>query len=211
MAYEDEEQLEALKAWWQRNGRVIVIAAVVGLTSVLGWQQWSSWQDRQAAAAAADYQAVLSALSQNDREAATNRVVQLQQDYAKSTYAVLASLAVATAEMADANASDAAALLGWVSEAQPDSPMAPVARLRQAEALAAAGDNAAALAVLDPPIQGPLEARFYELRGDLELAQNDKEAAIEAYRSALQRSAGQRRSLVEVKLFDLGATLEASS
>jgi predicted negative regulator of RcsB-dependent stress response len=211
LAYEDEEQLEALKAWWQRNGRVIVIAAVVGLTSVLGWQQWSSWQDRQAAAAAADYQAVLSALSQNDREAATNRVVQLQQDYAKSTYAVLASLAVATAEMADANASDAAALLGWVSEAQPDSPMAPVARLRQAEALAAAGDNAAALAVLDPPIQGPLEARFYELRGDLELAQNDKEAAIEAYRSALQRSAGQRRSLVEVKLSDLGATLEASS
>lgn len=211
MAYEDEEQLEALKVWWQRNGRVVIIAAVLGIALVLGWQQWGSWQARQAANAAADYQAVMGALNRADREVAINRTKQLQDTYAQSPYTVLASLAVASAEMAENQPQQAADLLAWITRTQPQSPMAAVARLRQAEALMAAGDNQAALTLLEPPASGPLAARYQELIGDLQAARGDREAAISAYRAALQRSAGQRRALVEVKLFDLGATVEETS
>lgn len=211
MAYEDEEQLEALKVWWQRNGRVVIIAAVLGIGSVLGWQQWGSWQARQAANAAADYQAVMSALNRADREVAINRTEQLQDTYAQSPYSVLASLAVASAEMAENQPQQAADLLAWITRTQPQSPMAAVARLRQAEALVAGGDNQAALTLLEPPVSGPLAARYQELMGDLQAANGNREAAISAYRAALQRSAGQRRALVEVKLFDLGASLEETS
>jgi len=211
VAYEDEEQLEALKVWWQRNGRVVIIAAVLGIALVLGWQQWGSWQARQAANAAADYQAVMGALNRADREVAINRTKQLQDTYAQSPYTVLASLAVASAEMAENQPQQAADLLAWITRTQPQSPMAAVARLRQAEALMAAGDNQAALTLLEPSASGPLAARYQELIGDLQAARGDREAAISAYRAALQRSAGQRRALVEVKLFDLGATVEETS
>lgn len=211
MAYEDDEQLEALKDWWQRNGRVVIVAAVVGVAAVLGWQQWGSWQARQAADAAAEYQAVLSALNNADREVAVNRIERLQSDHDQSPYTVLASLAVASAEMADGKPAQAAERLAWITRTQPDSPMAVTARLRHAEALVAAGDQSAALSVLDPPASGPLAARYQELIGDLEAARGNREAAIAAYRAALQRSAGERRALVEVKLFDLGAAAEEAS
>ncbi len=204
MAYDDEEQLDAIRDWWQRNGRSVIIAAVAALAAVVGWQQWQAWQDRQAASAAGDYAAVLDAINDSRADAAANRLQALREAHADSPYPVLGTLALATAELAEGRASEAADLLAWVGSERADSPLAAVARLREAEALTAAGADAEALAALEPAPDGPLRGRYLELRGDLLMAQGDREAAVAAYREALQRVQGERRSLVEVKLFDAG-------
>jgi predicted negative regulator of RcsB-dependent stress response len=204
VAYDDEEQLEAIRDWWHRYGRLVIIAAIAVLAAVLGWQQWTAWQERQAANASADYAAILQALNSDDREAAGNRLRTLREAHADSPYVAMATFAVATAAMDAGNPGRAADALGWVTDQQADSPLAVVARLRQAEALRVEGDRSAALAVLEPLPDGPLRGRFLELQGDLEVAQGNTDAAIEAYQQALQAISGQRRSLVEIKLFDLG-------
>ncbi len=205
MAYDDEEQLLAIRQWWQHNGRIILVTAAVAMLAVVGWQQWGAWQQRQVLAASADYAAILQSLNADDRQAASNRLEELRGEHAGSPYAVLASLAMATAEMAQGEAAQAAEYLAWVESEQADSPMAEVARLRRIEALAATGDDdSAALAAIEPLPEGPLQARFLELQGDLLAAQGNRDAAIEAYQKALNAASGQRRALVEVKLADLG-------
>ena len=204
MAYDDEEQLEAIRAWWRQYGRWVIIAAIAALALVVGWQQWTAWQDRQAASASADYAAILSSLNDGDRDAAGNRLQALRDAHAGSPYAAMATLAVATASLSEGEADAAATTLGWLVANQPDSPMSVVARLRQAEALRAAGDDEAALDAIEPLPSGPLRPRFLELQGDLEVALGNPDAAIDAYRQALESVSGQRRSLVEIKLFDLG-------
>ncbi len=206
MAYDDEEQLEAIKRWWRDNGRFVIIAVVSALVLLVGWQQWNSWQARQAAAASSEYSAVLTALDAGDLQGAGNRLQSLRDSRGSSPHAALASFALAASQMARGEPEAAAETLGWVVSEQPASPMADIARLRQAEALAAAGDDAGALQLLEPPAAGALSARYYELRGDLELALGNREAAINAYQEALKGMAGQRRALVEVKLFDLGGS-----
>ncbi len=47
----EEEQVEALKAWWDENGRSIVVAIVIALAAGFGWQGWKSQQEGQAEAA----------------------------------------------------------------------------------------------------------------------------------------------------------------
>jgi predicted negative regulator of RcsB-dependent stress response len=204
VAYDDEEQLEAIRDWWHRYGRLVLIAAVVVLAAVLGWQQWTAWQERQAANASADYAAILQSLNNGDREAAGNRLQTLREAHADSPYVAMATFAVATAAMDAGNAERAARALGWVAEEQSASPLAVVARMRQAEALRVQGHRDAALAALEPVPDGPLRGRFLELQGDLRVAQGDTEAAIAAYQQAIEAVSGQRRSLLEIKLFDLG-------
>lgn len=206
MAYDDEEQLETIRRWWRDNGRFVLIAVGSALVLLIGWQQWNSWQARQAASASAEYAAVLSALDAGDYEGADNRLQGLRDARSGSPHAALASFALAASEMARGEPQAAAETLDWVVSAQAQSPMADIARLRQAEALAAAGDIEASLQRLQPLAEGALAPRYLELQGDLELALGNREAAIAAYQKALEGMVGQRRALVEVKLFDLGGT-----
>jgi len=204
VAYEDEEQLEAIRDWWRRNGRAVIAGVVLAVVGVLGWQQWNAYQERQAQAAAEAYAAIAGALEDGDLAAAGNRLADLREAHGDSPYAVLASLRVASAELAADDPAAAAETLGWASGRETGAALGEIARLREAEALAAAGDDEAALAALDPVPDGPLRARYLELRGDLLLALGERDAAIDAYREALAEAGSQRRGLVEVKLTDLG-------
>lgn len=205
MAYEDDEQLEAIREWWRRNGRAVIAGVVLAVAGVLGWQQWNAYQERQVAAAAEAYTAITGALEADDLEAAENRLAALREAHPDSPYPILASLRVASARMAAGEAEAAAEVLDWAAGREDAAGLGRIARLRAAEALAGAGDDEAALAALDPIPEGPLKARFLELRGDLLVALGEREEAIEAYREALAEAGSQRRGLVEVKLTDLGA------
>lgn len=204
MAYDDEEQLEAIRAWWHQYGRAVIIAVIAVLALVLGWQQWTAWQDRQAASASADYAAILASLNEDDRDAAGNRLQTLRESHADSPYAAMATLAVATASLDAGEVEAATNALRWLTRNQSDSPMSVVARLRLAEALRVAGNDEAALDAIEPLPSGPLRPRFLELQGDLEVALGNPDAAVDAYQQALESVSGQRRSLVEIKLLDLG-------
>lgn len=204
MAYEDEEQLEAIRDWWRRNGRAVVAGVVIAVAAVLGWQQWNAYQERQAAAAASTYSAIAGAVSEGDLQAAANRLESLRSDHGDSPYAILASFRLARAQMNAGDAAAAAETLAWAASREAPAGLVEIARLRRAEALAGADEAAAALELLEPLPDGPLRARYLELRGDLLVASGERDAAIEAYREALAEAGSQRRGLVQVKLTDLG-------
>ncbi|MEX2327847.1 MAG: tetratricopeptide repeat protein, partial [Pseudomonadales bacterium] len=42
MAETDEEQIEAIKKWWDENGKSILIGIVLALGGVFGYQAWDN-------------------------------------------------------------------------------------------------------------------------------------------------------------------------
>lgn len=51
----EEERAEAARLWWSENGKYVIIGAVLGIGSVLGWRGWEEYQTRHARDAATLY------------------------------------------------------------------------------------------------------------------------------------------------------------
>lgn len=181
----EEEQVEALKRWWSENGKSIVAGAALGILALVGWRGWTWHQETQALEASSLYDQVSARIRDGDREALVSAAEQLRDDYGSTTYASLAALAAARAAV-DAGEPDAAAeWLRWAMENGDDARLEYLARGRLARVEAADGriDEGLALLDVDPP--AAWAGLYGEIRGDLLTEKGDREAAVEAYRAAL--------------------------
>ncbi|MEZ5572695.1 MAG: tetratricopeptide repeat protein [Halioglobus sp.] len=186
----DEEQLEALRRWWNENGRSTVAAVVIALAAGFGWQTWQASQLRQQEQASDIYQTMLRTISAQESadgsQAGVELAEQLKSEYSNSSYAQFAALHLAAMAVRNDNLADAEAELRWVlGKADSGSDIAQIAQLRLARVIAAAGDSDKALTILDKAEPGPYGASYALARGDILLATQQRDAAREAYTLAL--------------------------
>ncbi len=208
----DDEQVEALKRWWQKNWQSLVLGIALAVLLVAGWQYWQNKQAADRAAASQAFDTVITALSSPDAEErmATMEFAldELKQNYSRSPYAVFAAMVAASVYMEEGSPEKAADELSWALERAGDEPLPRVIRLRLARAYHTAGDHESALATLEGgPGKGRFEPLYRELEGDIHLAQGNEEAALRAYRQArdaLEEGVSDR--LLELKLAELSAS-----
>lgn len=205
----EEEQLAALKGWWQKNGSSLLIGIGLALAIVFGWKAWQQHQATQQAAAAASYQNVIDALSFDaDKRTSTIAFVSdaLRKDYPDSGYALLASLIEARQLMDAKNPAEAINRLIWAqSHIDLEKPLGLIVTIRLARAQLANEQADAALATLETiPQAGAFEAMRQELKGDILHTQGNLEAATAAYLAARQASGSDRAPILDLKLSDLG-------
>ncbi len=200
----EQEQVEAIKAWWDKNGRSALAALAIFLLSVLGWQGWNDHRNQVAETASAHYQQLLL-LMQNDTTRAMESGRALIANYPGSIYAVMASMAMAklAVEQKDLDAAAAHLRSAMTQSDQPE--LGQVARLRLARIEFSQGKADSALATLSGDKLG---AAGDELRGDILLSQGKRDEAREAYSKALDGYSGvvEKRELVQMKLDDLVPT-----
>ncbi|MGB2130128.1 MAG: YfgM family protein [Marinobacterium sp.] len=208
----EEEQLNALKTWWNENGKSLVIGVAAAVALVVGWQSWQARQQQQAAAASALYlnltEAVqLAALQQDDSQYATARHLadQLKQEFADSSYARFAALALAAVAVDKREYERAAQELDWVlASAKEMDDVGRVATLRKAALMQQQAQEQAAVDLLQKLDAASFEAERQELLGDLFKALNKPEEAYAAYDAALQAVGGEQlRPLLKMKRDDL--------
>lgn len=214
MSYSDDEQIDAIKRWWQENGRAVIAGVVLALAGVIGWQQWGSHQEGRAERASAEYYAFLQLVQGGEAESGiVERGEALIEDYRRTPYATLTAFWLAQYQAEQGELDAAAEHLRWVVSNGDSDSLRHIARLRLGRLLLGAGDHQAALDAVSTTAEGAFRSQYQELRGDIHSAQGDREAAARAYRAALQDSGvdGQRRSLIELKLADLGAEVEPLS
>ena len=138
----EEEQVEALRRWWQENGRSTVVAVVLALGVGFGWQGWKQYQQDQQEGASDLYQRMLQAfaapaLSPEQQQIAIQLAEQLKTEYGASSYGQFASLQLARVAVGNNNLSEAEAELRWVlGKADTGSDTALIAQLRLARVLA---------------------------------------------------------------------------
>lgn len=200
----EQEQVEALKAWWDKNGKSVIAAIVVVLMAVLGWKTWMGHQQQRAATASAGYQKMMDALASNP-DAAMEAGRQIVGEHPDSVYAAMASLAMGRIAVEKGELDAAAAHLKAVPKQTDQKELVLLSHLRLSQILLAQGKTDEALAQLEGDDAGLMQAEFSEQRGDILMAKGDKAGARDAYTNALTgySEVPAKRELVQLKLNDL--------
>ena len=203
----EEEQLAQIKDWWQRNGKPLVLGAVIALVLVFGWQFWQKHQINQAQSASVVYQQMLgAALESGEADAAeVSRLGNLlKKDFAGTHYAQYGSLFVAKVAVESGRLDEAANDLRAIVDKPADKTLDELARQRLARVLAAQDKADEAIKLLDGKVDAAFVASREELRGDLlvQLGRNDEAHA--AYSKA-KESLSQDAAIggLQMKLDDL--------
>jgi predicted negative regulator of RcsB-dependent stress response len=198
----DDEQVEALKKWWNENGRSIVVGMVLGLGAVFGWQSWSQHQDQLAAQASLRYEMMAKAIQENKVESALKQGERIIAEWPDSNYAVFASLDMAKLQLKQGDIDAVKKQYEWVI-ANADAPsMRQLARLRIGRVLLSSNDLDGAEKMVSEADKDNFAGEFAALRGDIARARKDFGAARTAYLEALNSEAGNSR-MIQMKLDDL--------
>ena len=205
-AYETEEQqVEAIRKWWQENGKMFIAGMVLTVGSVVGWRMWVDHRHNQAEAASAEYEQLLRELGAGNTEAVIKRGAYLVENFSATPYSDLAALALAKLRLEGGELAAAKGRLEWVLEHGKQDEIRDLARLRLARVHLQGGDSQQALAALAELSNPAFAAVAEEVRGDAYLAQGDKAAARAAYEKALQHSRpGSDTAVLRMKLDNLG-------
>lgn len=203
----ENEQVEALKEWWQENGKAVIFGIVLGVGGVIGWRGWEGYQERQALDASVLYQEMLVELQQDRRRPVIELGERLVEDYARTPYATFAALALARIATQEADYATAEERLRWAVDKAREPVLRHVARLRLIQALLAQGKNDEALQTIDATRdQGKFAVQYEEFRGDALLKLGRTSEARAAYQVALNNSrpGAAHFEILEIKLDNLG-------
>lgn len=208
MAYdlEEQEQLEAIKSWWQQYGNFITAAVVAVAIAVAGYQGWRYYRQTQAVGAATLYGQLDQAAHGNDAKRVRDIAAQIVDRYGSTVYAGLASLASAKAAFTTGDLEAAEKDLRWAVDHAKEPEQRDVARLRLAGVLLDLKKPDDALKVLDTKPADAYAPLFADMRGDILSTQGKTADAASAYRTAMEKSDPNSgyRQLVEIKLEALG-------
>lgn len=204
---EDErEQVEALKKWWQDNGRSVIIGLVIGFGALIGSRLWVNYTEKMAVAASQEYDQLRTELNDKNFDAVDTRANYIITNFARTPYAVLAAMALARVNVEQGDLASARARLQWARDHADEPELVDIARLRLARVLFAEGSSDAALEALGKEDPAAFAGAYQELRGDIYAAKGDAEKARAAYQSAIQtRPAGLDTHILDMKLDDLAA------
>lgn len=189
----EEEQLEALKSWWDENGTQLLIGIVVVLAGIFGYRTWDSNTQATAEAASNLYEDLVQVasvgpfdeLSAEDRSTAEFIASQLTTEYTGSVYAHFASMHMAKLDVEAGDLASAEAALRWSLDNGVDDTIGIIVNERLARVLFAKDDFDGALVQLDSQKPGAHARSYEELRGDIYYAMDRAEDARAAYQRAL--------------------------
>ncbi len=213
MVESDEEQLEALKKWWNKNGSSLIVIAIIAVGGSFGYRAWENSARETGEAASAIYEDLTVATAAitpgGDDEAMRQTAISLGEtlktEYEDSAYAVLATLHLAKMAVDAGDLDRAQAELEWAISQGGEPHLETIARIRLARLLVAKEDALAALASLQDhePAMGQIPS-YEEARGDAYVALGDMRLARASYQKALDNmNDNATRPLLEIKLADL--------
>ncbi len=198
----EEQQVEAIKRFWQEYGKAILGGAVLGLAALYGFRFYQAEQREAAEAASSKFSQLVG---QRDASASEDWLAQAQGfiDGSKAdNYAVLAALLAAKDAVTLQQFDKAASQLNWVLANTKQPELLAVTQLRLARLQREQGQLDAALATLAKPVPQSFAAMQAELKGDVLVQAERLAEAKTAYQQALS-SAGQNTQLLQIKLDEL--------
>ncbi len=199
---EEQEKIDALKAWWKQWGPTVMAAVAVFVVTYAGVNWWRSHQAGIAAEAATLYAELQK---EKDAKKAQSQAKAIIDKYANTAYAARAALVAAKASFEAGDLAGAQFQLEWVVGNAKEKELQAVARLRLAAVLAEQKKFDEALRALEASSEESFRSAAATLKGDILVAQGKPSEARAAYRAALDKpdSAADRQAL-EMKLEMLG-------
>lgn len=209
---EEQEQLDALKHFWNQWGNLITWLLIAALAAYAAWTGWQYWERRQGALAAVLYDEIDRSAQAGDLQRLERALADMKDKYGSTAYAAQGALLAAKTLHDKDKPAEAKATLAWVADKAPGDGLKAIARLRLASLQTGEKAYDEALKTLSGSFPDPFVALAADRRGDALLLQGKRtEAAVEfgkAYQG-LGADAGDYRRLVGMKLNALGIDPEA--
>ena len=214
---EEQEQLDQLKAFWQKYRNLITGVVTAALFAYAAYSGYQWWRNSQALEASKLYETMVGAIAKGDKDQTLRAADDLQKDYARTPYAPMSSLIAARIAADAGDNAKALDYLRWVAKNASNDGYLALAKLRLVSQLIEQGsekDFAEADQILkDKPVAG-FEALWLERRGDWYLAQKKNAEAKASYQDAwkaldqAKEFPEEARRLLKVKLDAVGGVAQ---
>ncbi|MEN8259494.1 MAG: tetratricopeptide repeat protein [Pseudomonadota bacterium] len=201
----EDEQLEAVKKWWQANGRSVIAGVAAGIVIMVGWSLWQNHQSVQAEQASIMYEQLKSVMEKEDFDTAEKLAEKIVELHDKSLYATFADFFQAKLKVESGDFEGGKTILQRIVAHAGDDNFRHLARLRLGQVMLANEEFEAGLKLLSEvklDEAKSFEGSYEELRGDLYLGLGRVDEARAAYREALSLEQGS--PLLQMKIDDLG-------
>jgi predicted negative regulator of RcsB-dependent stress response len=214
---EEQEQIDQLKAFWQKYSKLITGVLTVVLFAYAAYSGYQWWRNSQATEAAKLYETMVAAITKGDKDQTLRAANDLQKDFSRTTYAAMSSLVAARIAADAGDSAKAIDYLRWAAKHSSDDAYLALAKMRLVSQLIEQGGEknfAEADQILkEKPIQG-FEALWLERRGDWFLIQKKNAEAKASYQDAWKKLdqtkefPEEARRLLKVKLDAVGGVAQ---
>ena len=203
---QEQEQVDAFKAWWKDNGKWLLIALAVAVSGFAVMQGWQFYKEKTMAEASTLYVELEKQLSSNDPKRINDAGQAVIDKFGSTAYAPRAALLAAQVNIQTKDIARAKTQLEWVIQHADETGLQNLARLKLASVLLDEKNYAEALKLLDAKHAESFMGLYADLKGDVLNAQGKADEARAAYQLALTKTDAQSkyRILIQMKLDALG-------
>ena len=202
----EEQQVEAIKKFWQDNGNAIIAGLVIGLGGFIGFNLYQDHKIEQETKVADAYQAIVEDAAEDSATFAEAAKAFIAEN-GDSSYVALTAFALAKTAADAKDWVEAEKQLSLAADKAPEEGIKGIALVRLARVLVQQEKYAEALDVLGKPMPASFVAAVEELKGDVYLAQDKKELARNAYQAALDAEGQSGNQALQMKLDDLAESV----
>lgn len=203
---QEQEQVDAFKAWWKDNGKWLLIAVAVAISGFAAMQGWQFYKEKKMAEASTLYAELEKQLTSNDPKRINDAGQAVIDKFGSTAYAPRAALLTAQVNIQTKDIARAKTQLEWVIQHADETGLQNLARLKLASVLLDEKNYAEALKLLDAKHAESFMGLYADLKGDVLNAQGKADEARAAYQLALTKTDAQSkyRILIQMKLDALG-------
>ena len=207
----EEQQIEALKKWFQKRGKLLITSLSIIVILILSVQYGRHHVKITREAASVLYQGMVIAIDQQDKTSAKTKAAHLSKEYESCVYGTIAKLYLAKVAIEEQKWDEAQKQLEWVMQHAKSAEFQEVARLRLARLLFSQKKADAALQLLDQKINQKNKNKnnylslLKELKADILNAQMKPEQAHALYKSAQENLKKEvQHPILSMKLEEFG-------
>ena len=215
----EEENIEALRKWWDENGKGLALGLGLIAVGYFGWQFWQEAKISSASATSDVYEQLLASvavapgaqLSDQQRLEAVGYAEVLKTEHGNTEYALFGALFAAKFAVEANDLDKAEQELQWLLDnskdgmfQQTEASLLLTAKLRLGRVILSKGEAQRALDLVNTVDPQNYEAAFAELRGDIYVSQGRNLDALDSYQAASQaRRSGATNPLLQMKIDNL--------
>ena len=208
----EEQQVEAIKKFWQENGTNILLGAALGLGGFASWNWYVDKQISDKEAASAQYEDFVNVASATDvsLDSVSEELAKFTAAHGESGYSIFVQLVAAKQAVTEGNFELAEKSLTQALTQTDSDSLAALIKVRQARVQMELEKYDAALSALSSIANSAFDAKAAELKGDIYLAQGNADKARVEYQAAADKGGLEGNNLLQMKLDDLTVSTQVN-
>jgi len=198
----EEQQVEAIKSYWQQNGNTIIAGVALGFAGFIGFNLYQDNKFEEELVVSDNYQALIEQ-SGKDSKAFIDNGEKFISENGNNSYVSLTALALAKESASHKDWPQVQKQLTTAIESAPTDGIKAIASLRLARVQVQLEQYSDALATLNNNLPESFTAAIEEIKGDAYLQQGKNDLARSAYQAAIAADGIATSPSLQIKLDDL--------